>query len=152
MDTSIIVLFKLHYRYLQLQHAIDRDETRKKDIYKVNQLQRCWFRMKVVSPRDESRVPVAPTIVESIDDFTNEDLIQAAIEVEQVEEEFVMPPLTGEEQLNILRSALRIVDERIDNGGIIIKSLRKLQSCIREKVWEKKDKKQVQHRLDQYFT
>ncbi|CAG8467985.1 573_t:CDS:1 [Scutellospora calospora] len=164
-------------------------------------IRRCWFRTKVVSPRDESGVPVALSIiVESTDDieenpppdpndeltvkelqqqigilcvrnlmpiedllnleeeqeahhqFTDEDLIQTATEVEQIGEEFVMPPLTGEEQLNILRSALRIVDERIDDGGVTMKSLRKLQSCIREEVRKKKAGKQVQHRLDQYFT
>ncbi|CAG8617462.1 10636_t:CDS:2, partial [Racocetra persica] len=85
-------------------------------------------------------------------DFTDEDLIQAAIEVKQVEEEFVIPTLTGEEQLNILRGALRIVNERIDDSGIIMKSLRKLQSCIREEVQKEKARKQVQCRLDQYFT
>ena len=37
------------------------------------------------------------------------------MEMEQVENEFVAPPLTGEEQLNILRGALKIVDERIDD-------------------------------------
>ncbi|CAG8811110.1 15019_t:CDS:1 [Cetraspora pellucida] len=164
-------------------------------------IRRCWFRTKVVSSCDESRVPVVPpAIVESNDDveenpppdpndeltvkalkqqidvlhvrnplsvedlltleeereahhqFTDEDLIQAATEVEQVEEEFVMPSLTGEEQLNILRGALRIVDERIDDGGVTMKSLRKLQTCIREEVRKEKAGKQVQHRLDQYFT
>ncbi|CAG8833421.1 8691_t:CDS:2, partial [Cetraspora pellucida] len=113
---------------------------------------RCWFCTKVVSSRDESGVPVVPpAIVESNDDveenppsdpndeltvkalqqqidFTNEDLIQAATEVKQVEEKFVMPSLTGEEQLNILHGALRIVDERIDDGGVTMKSLRKLQT------------------------
>ncbi|CAG8835438.1 9764_t:CDS:1, partial [Cetraspora pellucida] len=39
MDASIIASFKLHYRHLQLQHAIDRDEAEEKDIYKVDQLQ-----------------------------------------------------------------------------------------------------------------
>ncbi|CAG8764340.1 36892_t:CDS:2, partial [Racocetra persica] len=39
MDAGIIASFKLHYRYLQLQHAIDRDEDGEKDIYKVDQLQ-----------------------------------------------------------------------------------------------------------------
>ncbi|CAG8589901.1 4387_t:CDS:1 [Racocetra fulgida] len=84
--------------------------------------------------------------------FTDEDLIQTATEVEQVEEEFVMPPLTGEEQMNILHGALRIVDERIDDGGVTMKTLRKLQSCIREEVRKEKAGKQVQCRLDQYFT
>ncbi|CAG8799278.1 29133_t:CDS:1, partial [Racocetra persica] len=84
--------------------------------------------------------------------FTDEDLIQAAMEVKQVEEEFIMPTLTGEEQLNILHGALRIVDERINDGGVTIKSLHKLQSCIREKVRKEKAGKQVQCRLDQYFT
>jgi len=39
MDAGIIASFKLHYRHLQLQHAIDRDEDGEKDVYKVDQLQ-----------------------------------------------------------------------------------------------------------------
>ncbi|CAG8793075.1 10411_t:CDS:1, partial [Racocetra persica] len=39
MDTNIIILFKLHYCHIQLEHTIDEDEARKSDIYKVNQLQ-----------------------------------------------------------------------------------------------------------------
>ncbi|CAG8817976.1 20251_t:CDS:2, partial [Racocetra persica] len=57
--------------------------------------------------------------------FTNKDLIHTATEIEQ-------------EQLNILHSALRIVDERIDDGGVTMKSLRKLQFCIREEVQKEK--------------
>ncbi|CAG8601081.1 16730_t:CDS:1, partial [Dentiscutata heterogama] len=83
--------------------------------------------------------------------FTDEDLIHTATEIEQIEDEFVVPPLTGEEQLNILHSALRIVDERIDDGGETIKSLCKLQSCIREEVRKEKAGKQVQNKLEQYF-
>ncbi|CAG8827096.1 16095_t:CDS:1, partial [Cetraspora pellucida] len=64
--------------------------------------------------------------------FTDEDLIHGATEIEEAEDEFVMLPLTGEEQLNILRGALRIVDERVDDGGVTLKFLRKLQNCIRE--------------------
>ncbi|CAG8842138.1 22459_t:CDS:1, partial [Racocetra persica] len=39
MDAGIIASFKLHYRHLQLQHAIDRDEAGERDVYKVDQLQ-----------------------------------------------------------------------------------------------------------------
>ena len=39
MDAGIIASFKLHYRHIQLQYAIDRDEAEEKDIYKVDQLQ-----------------------------------------------------------------------------------------------------------------
>ncbi|CAG8595685.1 164_t:CDS:2, partial [Dentiscutata heterogama] len=135
--------------------AIDRDEAGEKDIYKIDQLQamkwikiawsevsaemirRCWFRTKIVSPRDENGIPVIPPIaVESINN---------------VEDEFVVPPLTGEEQLIILRSALRIVDERIDDGGVTMKTLRKLQTCIREEIRKEKVGKQVQQKLEQYF-
>ncbi|CAG8691172.1 9196_t:CDS:2, partial [Racocetra persica] len=174
MDASIIASFKLHYHHLQLQHAIDRDEDRKKDIYKVDQLQAMkwtkiawnkvspetirrllmmWKKTYLLDPNNELTVKELQQQIDilsvqnplSIEDllnlkeereayyqFTDEDLIQAVMEVEPVEEEFVMPTLTGEEQLNILRSALRIVNERIDDGGITMKSLHKLQSCIRE--------------------
>ncbi|CAG8528232.1 2397_t:CDS:2 [Racocetra fulgida] len=64
--------------------------------------------------------------------FNDNDFIQGAIEIEQVENE-----------LDILRNALRIVDERIDDGGITIRSLHKLQSCIREEVRKEEAKKQV---------
>jgi len=39
MDAGIIACFKLHYRRMQLQHAIDLDEAEEDDIYKVDQLQ-----------------------------------------------------------------------------------------------------------------
>ncbi|CAG8802910.1 15378_t:CDS:2 [Cetraspora pellucida] len=218
MDAGIIASFKLYYRHIQLQQAIDRDEAGEKDIYKIDQLQamkwikiawsevsaetirRCWFCTKIVSPRDENGIPVIPSIaVESINNveeslpldsndqqaakelqqqidllnlhnpmpiedllnldeelevhhlFTDEDLIQTATEIEQVEDEFVVLPLTGEEQLIILRSALRIVDERIDDGGVTMKTLRKLQTCIREEIRKEKVRKQVQQKLEQYF-
>ena len=160
-------------------------------------IKRCWFRTKVVSPRDENGVPIVPPISdEGIDDveetdpndelavkelqqqinilhvrnpmpiedllnleeeqevhhqFTDEDLIHTATEIEQIEDEFVVPSLTREEQLNILHSALRIVDERIEDGGVTMKSLRKLQTCIREEVRKEKASKQVQNKLEQYF-
>ncbi|CAG8796765.1 5814_t:CDS:2, partial [Cetraspora pellucida] len=146
----IIVSFKLHYHYIQLQYAINLDKAGKKDIYKIDQLQiswskvsdemiqRCWFYTKIISSCDESGISVVfPIAVESIDNvkenlplnsndqqteqevyyqFTDKNLIQTAIKIEQVENEFVALPLTGEKQLNILHSALRIVDERIYDG------------------------------------
>ncbi|CAG8814876.1 18400_t:CDS:1, partial [Racocetra persica] len=39
MDADIIVSFKTYYRHMQLQRALDLDEARKHDIYKVDQLQ-----------------------------------------------------------------------------------------------------------------
>ncbi|CAG8543158.1 18176_t:CDS:2, partial [Racocetra fulgida] len=47
--------------------------------------------------------------------FNDDDLIQGAIEIEHVENEIMIQPLTRKEQLEILRNALRIVDERIDD-------------------------------------
>ncbi|CAG8530010.1 14095_t:CDS:1, partial [Dentiscutata heterogama] len=66
------------------------------------------------------------------------------MKVEQVEEKFVIPTLTGEEQLNILCGILKIVNERINNGEITIKALRKLQACICEEVQKERAEKQVQ--------
>ncbi|CAG8533242.1 4993_t:CDS:2 [Dentiscutata heterogama] len=83
--------------------------------------------------------------------YTDEDLIQTAMKMEQVENEFVALPLTGEEQLNIIRGALKIVNERIDDCGVTMKTLRKLQTCIHEEVRKEKAEKQVQHKLEQYF-
>ncbi|CAG8761393.1 9058_t:CDS:2, partial [Cetraspora pellucida] len=47
--------------------------------------------------------------------FNDKDLIEAATEIEHIENEVVIELLTGKEQLDILHSALRIVDERIDD-------------------------------------
>ncbi|CAG8748082.1 8285_t:CDS:1, partial [Racocetra fulgida] len=47
--------------------------------------------------------------------FNDEDLIQAATEIEHIENKIEIQPLTRKEQLEILRSALRIIDERIDD-------------------------------------
>ncbi|CAG8716027.1 13238_t:CDS:1, partial [Racocetra fulgida] len=47
--------------------------------------------------------------------FSDNDFIQGATEIEQVENEIMIQALTGKEQLDILRNALRIVDERIDD-------------------------------------
>ncbi|CAG8833820.1 20528_t:CDS:1, partial [Racocetra persica] len=64
--------------------------------------------------------------------FNDEDFIQAATEIEDEENEVTIQPVTRKEQLDILHGALRIVDERIDDGGVTMKSLHELQSCIRE--------------------
>ena len=217
MDSGIITSFKLHYRRMQLQNAIDRDEAGERDIYKVDQLQgmrwtevawgeistetikNCWSHTKIISPRDEAGIPIVSSSVCSIEDieenllidpndefavkelqqqlnilhirnpipikdllnleeereahqeFTDEDLIQTAMEIEQVEDEIIIPPLTGKEQLDILRGALRIVNERIDDGGATMKILRKLQSRIREEVRKEKAENQIQYTLEQFF-
>ncbi|CAG8748936.1 13887_t:CDS:1, partial [Dentiscutata heterogama] len=65
--------------------------------------------------------------------FNNDNFIQAATEIDHIKNEVIIQPLTGKKQLDILHSALQIVDERIDDDRVIIKFLRKLQSCIREK-------------------
>ncbi|CAG8791981.1 26413_t:CDS:2, partial [Racocetra persica] len=39
IDAGIIASFKTHYRHMQLQCALDLDEARKCDIYKIDQLQ-----------------------------------------------------------------------------------------------------------------
>ncbi|CAG8686394.1 1905_t:CDS:2 [Dentiscutata heterogama] len=36
MDTGVIASFKLHYHYIQLQHAIDHNKAEEKDIYKID--------------------------------------------------------------------------------------------------------------------
>ncbi|CAG8800784.1 18360_t:CDS:1, partial [Racocetra fulgida] len=74
--------------------------------------------------------------------FSDNDFIQGATEIEQVENEIMIQPLTRKEQLDILRNALRIVDERIDDGGITMRSLRKLQSRIHEDVRKEEAEKQ----------
>ncbi|CAG8788981.1 793_t:CDS:2, partial [Racocetra persica] len=97
MDAGIIASFKLHYRYLQLQHAIDHDEDREKDIYKQQ--------IDILPVRNPLSIEDLLNLKEEREahhQFTDEDLIQAMTEVEQVEKEFVIPSLTGEEQLNIL--------------------------------------------------
>ncbi|CAG8790951.1 16320_t:CDS:2, partial [Racocetra fulgida] len=66
--------------------------------------------------------------------FSDEDFIQAATEIEHIENEVTIQPLTGKEQLDILCGVLRIVDEKIDNCGVTMRSLCKLQMCIREEV------------------
>ncbi|CAG8615020.1 11641_t:CDS:1, partial [Scutellospora calospora] len=74
--------------------------------------------------------------------FNEKDFVQAATEIEQVEDKVVTPSLTGKEQLNILRSALKIVDKRIDNGRVTMKFLCKLQSCICEEI--RKEEAEIQ--------
>ncbi|CAG8758006.1 13063_t:CDS:2, partial [Racocetra fulgida] len=60
-----------------------------------------------------------PMSIEDLLDFEEEriDIHQqfSATEIEQVENEIMIQPLTGKEQLDILHNALRIVDERIDD-------------------------------------
>ena len=77
---------------------------------------------------------------------------KAATKIEQIENEVVISPLTGKEQLEILRNALRIVEERIDDGGITMRSLCKLQSRIREEVRKEETKNQVQSTLERFFS
>ncbi|CAG8763049.1 16622_t:CDS:1, partial [Dentiscutata heterogama] len=90
--------------------------------------------------------------VEVHQQFDDEDFIEAATEVEQIENEIVIPLLTGKEQLEILRNALRIVEERIEDGGVTMRSLRKLQSRIHEEVRKEETEKQVQSTLERFFS
>ncbi|CAG8814041.1 8870_t:CDS:1, partial [Racocetra persica] len=75
--------------------------------------------------------------------FNDEDFIKAATEVEQIKNEIVILPLTRKEQLEILCRTLRIVDERIDDIGVIMKFLHKLQLRIHKKVQKEEAEKQV---------
>ncbi|CAG8633108.1 14180_t:CDS:1, partial [Dentiscutata heterogama] len=74
--------------------------------------------------------------------FNDNDFIQAATEIDYIENKVIIQLLTRKEQLDILRNALQIVDERINDDGVTMKSLRKLQSCIREEVRKEEAKKQ----------
>ncbi|CAG8766848.1 15621_t:CDS:1, partial [Racocetra fulgida] len=74
--------------------------------------------------------------------FDDNDLIQGATEIEQVENEVMIQLLNRKKQLDILCNALRIIDERIDDGGITMRSLHKLQLCICEEVQKEKAEKQ----------
>ncbi|CAG8850848.1 36637_t:CDS:1, partial [Racocetra persica] len=65
--------------------------------------------------------------------FANEDFVQGAIEIEQREEEKILEPtLTAKEKLNVLRDAMKIVTDIVDDGGVILRSLRKIQSHIHD--------------------
>ena len=84
--------------------------------------------------------------------FTDDDFVQGAIEVKQGEEEEVVEPsLTPKEKLVILREALKIVVKMVNDNGITMKSLRKIQTRICEEVQREKNEKQVQCKLDQFF-
>ncbi|CAG8460994.1 7946_t:CDS:2 [Cetraspora pellucida] len=134
---------------MQLQHAIDHNEARTIDIYKdevsARTITNCWFYTKIISLHNEDRMlvvvfpPVAllsPVALPSPvhQQFNDKDLIKAATEIKYIENEVVIEPLTGKEQLDILCNVLRIVDKRIDNSGVTMRSLCKLQLCIHEEV------------------
>jgi len=99
----------------------------------------------LVNPEDEEKVH---------QEFTDEDLIQSGIEAEEAEEEEgeAESTMTGKEQLAVLRDVLKIVDEKIDDNGVTMRSLRKLQSRIREEVRKEEAEKQVQHSLEFFFS
>ena len=99
----------------------------------------------LVNPEDEVKVH---------QEFTDEDLIQSGIEAEEAEEEEgeAESTMTGKEQLAVLRDVLKIVDEKIDDNGVTMRSLRKLQSRIREEVRKEEAEKQVQHSLEFFFS
>jgi len=99
----------------------------------------------LVNPEDEEKVH---------QEFTDEDLIQSGIEAEEAEEEGgeAEPTMTGKEQLAVLRDALKIVDEKIDDNGVTMRSLRKLQSRIREEVRKEEAEKQIQRSLEFFFS
>ncbi|CAG8769805.1 25442_t:CDS:2, partial [Racocetra persica] len=136
MDTGIIVLFKLYYCCLQLQHAIDLDEASERDIYKVSTetIKHCWSYIKIVSLRDEAGMPIStPSQIDALcictpiliknwlnpkdeqevyQQFTDKNFIQGVIKIEQEEEEEILEPtLTTKEKLNVLRDAIKIVTE-----------------------------------------
>ncbi|CAG8782613.1 20971_t:CDS:1, partial [Cetraspora pellucida] len=77
--------------------------------------------------------------------FTDEDFVQGVTEIEQEEEEeveVIEPTLTAKKKLAVLRDALKIITEMVDNSGAILKSLRKIQTHIHEEVQRKQNKKQ----------
>ncbi|CAG8782211.1 11284_t:CDS:1, partial [Racocetra persica] len=74
--------------------------------------------------------------------FNDNDFVQAATKIDHIENEVIIQPLTEQEQLEILRNALQIVDEKIDDGGITMKALRKLQTRIREEIRKEEAEKQ----------
>ncbi|CAG8536041.1 2341_t:CDS:2 [Dentiscutata heterogama] len=104
--------------------------------------------MKVVSPHNKNGVPIVlPIAEEGIDDESIDDVEETSpfdpndeLAVKELQQQInilhVCNPMPiedllnleeeQEEQLNILRSALRIVDERIDDGRETMKSLCKL--------------------------
>ncbi|CAG8764338.1 36891_t:CDS:2, partial [Racocetra persica] len=115
MDAGIIASFKLHYRYLQLQHAIDRDEDGEKDIYKVDQLQVYLLKrlgdvgstqkLYLLMMKTEYLSPHA--IVESIDDVKenlppdpNDELTVKELQ-QQIDILPVQNPLSIEDLLNL---------------------------------------------------
>ncbi|CAG8693506.1 29295_t:CDS:1, partial [Racocetra persica] len=55
--------------------------------------------------------------------FNDDNFVQAATEIDHVENEVIIQPLTGQEQLKILCNALQIVDKKIDDGRITMKAL-----------------------------
>ncbi|CAG8770954.1 6535_t:CDS:2, partial [Cetraspora pellucida] len=157
IDAGIIASFKLHYHHLQLQHAIDHDEARENDIYKT--IKNCWVHTKIISPHDESGMPIISEsrnrnmrenlVEENLNlegkenmhqQFTDDDFVQGAIEVEQGEEKKVVEPfLSPKEKLAILHEALKIVVEMVDDNRITMKSLHKIQTHIRKKVQREKN-------------
>ncbi|CAG8849546.1 7365_t:CDS:1, partial [Racocetra persica] len=74
--------------------------------------------------------------------FNDDDFVQAATEIDHVENEVIIQPLIRQEQLEILHNALQIVDKKIDDGEITMKALYKLQTRIREEIQKEKAEKQ----------
>ncbi|CAG8484528.1 9092_t:CDS:2, partial [Cetraspora pellucida] len=112
-------------------------------------IKNCWLHIRIISLHDNDKTPISfLTFVDnnkainkylSIDPNDARELQQvinmlSATELEQVEDEVVISSLAKKEQLNILYSILKIVNKRINDSGITIKSLYKLQFCIYKEV------------------
>ncbi|CAG8478761.1 26776_t:CDS:2 [Racocetra persica] len=64
MDASIIASFKTHYHRIQLQRALDLDEARKRNIYKIDQLQTMrWVKDGVLVV-----LPPPPPLIEDVEE------------------------------------------------------------------------------------
>ncbi|CAG8750629.1 12330_t:CDS:2, partial [Racocetra persica] len=168
-DASIIVSFKLHYRCIQLQHAINCDEARESDIYKVDQLQAIrWVKVNgtvVLSSLPSLIEDVKKSIFVNPDDELATEKLQQTLNALHIHNLIPIKDLLDFEkkrteihqQFNdddFVEAATEIdhvENKRINDSRVIIKFLHKLQSYIHEKVQKEEAEKQIQSILDQFF-
>ncbi|CAG8686848.1 10599_t:CDS:2, partial [Dentiscutata heterogama] len=139
----------------------------------VETIKNCWAYTKIGSPRNKTGMPIIFSLsivyIENAEEnisvktnvdvednenkskkkvhqqFTNDNFVQGIIEIEQVEEEEAIELfLISKEQLNILREALKIVVEMVEDNRAMIRFLHKVQAHIHEEIRKEKNKKQVQ--------
>ncbi|CAG8717194.1 13695_t:CDS:2, partial [Dentiscutata heterogama] len=119
----------------------------------IKTIKNCWLYTKIISPCDNNETSIILSTYINNNEAINKYLPinpNDAKELQQVIDILcVCYPISLEDLLKAKEheGALKIVDKRINDSGVMIKSLYKLQACIHEEVRKEEAKRLIQTTL-----